>query len=50
MIMRLCLSKDNAIVFERFDMSERLADVSQMDLFNDMSAAFANDIAIKIHR
>lgn len=50
MIMRLCLAKDRAIVFERFDMRERPADVSQMDLFDDMSAAFANDVAAKINR
>ena len=48
MIMRLCLAKDRAIVFERFDMRQRPADVSQMDLFDNMSAAFANDVAAKI--
>lgn len=50
MIMRLCLAKDKAIVFERFDMRERPADVSQMDLFDNMSAAFANDVAAKIRQ
>lgn len=50
MIMRLCLAKDRAIVFERFDMRQRPADVSQMDLFDNMSAAFANDVAAKINR
>ena len=50
MIMRLCLAKDKAIVFERFDMRQRPADVSQMDLFDNMSAAFANDVAAKIHQ
>lgn len=50
MIMRLCLAKDRAIVFERFDMRERPADVSQMDLFDNMSAAFANDVAAKIRQ
>ena len=48
MIFRVYSSKNESIILERYEMRTRQPNESQVDLFGDMSASFANLLASKI--